>query len=383
MNAFEQIIAQFNNAVPQWEAVGIDLAKQLFLILVVIQIVWMAVLWMVNRNDPTNLFAEFVGKLLVILFFWALLENYNVWIPAIVNSLRQVGERMTGIGSLSPADVMSRGVDIATRVMTAAKHEGFIQHIFGSIIASIVGCTIFFLFVRIGIEMFLIIIGGKIILAGGLILLGFSGTKWSRQFTERYLTAAVAIGIKMLFITLIVGIGETLAPGWSDILKNVQGDKLMEAYFAVFAAALVYFYLALRLPEMAASLLTGAFNLNFSPGLGTAVMGSAIGGAYALSIGSSAAGNFVKGAMGAGSAVIQAIKAGSAAAEISGATGINKTAQTAVSSLQKLAGASGQHIKESIDTAISRTTGGQIANQIKTIAAAEKNDKEKSDEPKT
>jgi type IV secretion system protein TrbL len=383
MNAFEQIMAQFNNAVPQWEAVGIDLAKQLFLMLVVIQIVWMAVLWMINRNDPTNLFVEFVSKLLVILFFWAVLENYDVWIPAIVNSLRQVGERMTGTGSLSPADVMSRGVDIATRVMTAAKHEGFIEHIFGSLIASIVGCTIFFLFVRIGIEMFLIIVGGKILLTGAVILLGFSGAKWSRQFTERYLTAAVAIGIKMLFITLIVGIGETLAPGWSDILKNVPGDKLMEAYFAVLAAALVYFYLALRLPEMAAALFTGTFNLNFSPGLGTAVMGSALGGAYALSVGSSAAGNIIKGTMGAGSAVSQAVKSASSVAELNGATGINKVAQTAVGTLQKLAEASGQHIKESIDSAISKTTGGQIANQLKTIAAAEQNEKGNSNESKT
>ncbi|MCB0376639.1 MAG: P-type conjugative transfer protein TrbL, partial [Sinomicrobium sp.] len=221
MNAFEQIIQQFNNAVPQWEAVGLDLARQLFLLLVVIQIIWSALLWMLNRNEPTGLMIEFIKKLMVILFFWALIENYSVWVPAIVNSLRQVGEKMTGIGVLSPADVMSRGVDIATRVMTAAKHDGFIQHIFGSIIASLVGATIFFLFVRIGIEMFLIIVGGKIILAGGVILLGFSGAQWSRQFTEKYLTAAVAIGIKMLFITLIVGIGETLAPGWTDILKQV------------------------------------------------------------------------------------------------------------------------------------------------------------------
>jgi hypothetical protein len=134
---------------------------------------------------------------------------------------------------------------------------------------------------------------------------------------------------------------------------------------------------------MAAALLTGAFNLNFSPGLGTAVMGSAIGGAYAVSIGSSAAGNFIKGAMGAGSAVSQAVKSASLSAEMNGATGMNKLAQTTVGSLQKLAEASGQHIRESIDLSVSRTTGGQIANQLKTIAAAEENEKGKTNESKT
>jgi len=372
MNAFEQIIQQFNNAVPQWEAVGLDLARQLFLLLVVIQIIWSALLWMLNRNEPTGLMIEFIKKLMVILFFWALIENYSVWVPAIVNSLRQVGEKMTGIGALSPADVMSRGVDIATRVMTAAKHDGFIQHIFGSIIASLVGATIFFLFVRIGIEMFLIIVGGKIILAGGVILLGFSGAQWSRQFTEKYLTAAVAIGIKMLFITLIVGIGETLAPGWTDILKQVPSGQLMEAYFAVLAAALVYFYLALRIPEMAAALLTGTFHLNFSPGLGTALTGTAIGGMYAAGVGAQAAGGLIRGTVGAGTAVTQAIKAGSAMAQVNGDKGIKGALKTGGYSLAQLAGATGQHIKESISTSISKTTGGQIANQLKTLSAADK-----------
>ena len=32
MSAFEQIMIQFNNALPQWQAIGLDLAKQLFII---------------------------------------------------------------------------------------------------------------------------------------------------------------------------------------------------------------------------------------------------------------------------------------------------------------------------------------------------------------
>ena len=371
MSAFDQIMEQFSNALPQWQAIGIDLAKQLFVILVVIQIAWSAVLWMLNRNNPSDLLVEFVKKMLVILFFWAVLINYDVWIPAIIDSLKQVAERMTGIGTVSPADVMSRGVDLSTRIMTAAKHQGFIQHIFGSILASVVGGVVFFIFVRIGIEMFLIIVGGQTILAGGVILLGFAGTKWSMQFTERYLSAVVSIGIKMLFITLIAGIGESLAPGWSDILKNVPNDQIMEAYMAVLAASLVYFYLALRIPEMASNLLTGSFNLNFSPGLGSAVLGTAVGGMYALSAGSAVAGKAIKGAIGAGSALTQAAKVGMTTANLSGATGVQHAGQATMNTLKTLAGGTGQHIKESVGSAISKTSGGKIANQIKTISAAE------------
>jgi len=371
MSAFDQIMEQFSNALPQWQAIGIDLAKQLFVILVVIQIAWSAVLWMLNRNNPSDLLVEFVKKMLIILFFWAVLINYDVWIPAIIESLKQVAERMTGIGTVSPADVMSRGVDLSTRIMTAAKHQGFIQHIFGSILASVVGGVVFFIFVRIGIEMFLIIVGGQIILAGGVILLGFAGTKWSMQFTERYLSAVVSIGIKMLFITLIAGIGESLAPGWSDILKNVPSDQIMEAYMAVLAASLVYFYLALRIPEMASNLLTGSFNLNFSPGLGSAVLGTAVGGMYALSAGSAVAGKAIKGAIGAGSALTQAAKVGMTTANLSGATGVQHAGQATMNTLKTLAGGTGQHIKESVGSAISKTSGGKIANQIKTISAAE------------
>lgn len=379
MSPFDKIIELFNQAIPQWEAVGISLAKELFILLVVIQICYSGILWMLNRNEPNTLLIEFVTKMLSLLFFWAIIDNYQIWIPAIVDGMRMVAERMTGIETLSPGDVMQRGIDIATRMMTAAKHHGLIQHIFGSILASLIGATVFFCFTRIGVEIFLVILGARIILAGGIIFLAFAGTTWSRQFTERYLTAVVAIGTRMLFLTLIIGIAETLTPEWSEMLKTATPDRLFETYLAILAGTLTYYYLAMRIPDMAVTLLTGAFNLNFSGGIVPTV---AAAGAYGLGMAGIAAGKLGAGIVGGGAAITEAIKTGFSAAKASGATGGNFVKQAATATLGKLAEATSQHFKDSVGSSISKTTGGQIANQLRTLSAADDTKKQQPKEQK-
>ncbi len=369
MQIFDNLLAQYNNDIFNWEVIAINIAHDLFMLLAVIQIIWAGIVWMLNRDDPTNLMVEFAKKILVLSFFLMVIDHADTWIPAIYNSLREAGEQMVGVSQLYPGDVARRGVDLASTMLTTSFAGGLLEKVGAAIFNVIVALLVFLSFLLISIEMALTLIGGKIILAGGIVVLGFAGSQWTRQFAERYFVTAVHIGLKLLFLTLIVGLGETLTTNWINVVKNAQGN-LFESYFSILAASLTYLFMALKVPDMGASLLTGSINMNFGHGIGTIAAGTALGGLYGARTLIHSTTGAARETVGAGAAVYEATKVGVAKAQMTpGATPIGKIGIATGTTIKTLASAAGSQFKERMQASISRTGGGKVANYIKTLSA--------------
>ncbi len=373
MAPFDQIVNQFNNAIAAWQGPSLLLATRLFVILAGLQIIWAGIIWMLNRDDPTNLMINFVKKLMGIFFFWAILINYNTWFPTIINSFRAAGQQLSGTTAITPTIIAKRGYEIALVVISSARNDGWFANIGSSILSSLVAAILFYIFIRIAIEMVLILIGGRIILMGGIIMLGFAGSKWTMQFAERYFSTALNLGIKLLFIILIVAIGETISPAWADIIRNSPKAQLMNAYLSVLGAAFVYYFLALRIPDMAANLLTGTFAMGFTQPVGSALSGLAVGSAYgggALAQGMS---NVATGASntytGGRSALREAASVGFKQDNMKGTSGVKKAITGTANTLNTLRTASKDLKTLQTNEAIGKTSGGQLANHIRVLNA--------------
>jgi type IV secretion system protein TrbL len=366
MSAFETLLLQYYNAINGWEAIGISLAKELFILLAGIQIVWATIMWVLNRNDTASILSEFARLIITTGFFWAFLLNYDVWIPAIYAGLQKTGENMAGVTSVSPGDIFDTGWTIATTIFNSAKNEGFWASFGGTILASICGFIIFFIFLLIAAELTIVLVGGKMILAGGLILLGLSGTKWTMSYAERYFTFAISLGIRLLFLTLIVGLGQTLATGWIDIINNPPNGDYIDGYLAVMGAAVLYMIFARRIPEMAVAGLTGnlAFN-GFSSSISHTAQVGARAGAKAGSIAAGAVIGASKETAGGVSALRAATNAGFQQTAENGQSALS----VVPNAIKTLGGATGQVAKESItgfaQNNLRQTVGGKIADKIK------------------
>lgn len=370
MSPFATLIEQYDTAIASWNIAGISLAKNLFTLLAGIQVAWAAITWAMNRTDGNSLIPELARMMIGIGFFWAVLLNYDVWIPAIYTGLRQVGSDMTGVGNLSPGDILDTGQKLASKIFDSAKSIGFWDSIGGTIMASICGFVIFLIFVLIAAELAIVLVGGKIILAGGLILLGLSGTKWTMSYAERYFTFAIALGIRLLFLTLIVGLGQTLADGWIDLINNPPDGNFIDAYLAVLGAALLFVIFARKIPEMAVAGLTGniAFS-GFSSTVGAVAATGAQAGVAAGLMAARSAGVIGKEAGGS----IAALRAATGAAYKEGAekgmTGLALTSSVPPNAIKKLTTASGQVARESVQQFTQKQTGntlgGKVADKIK------------------
>lgn len=265
MDIFESIISQYNTAIGTWETIAIQLASRLFYVLAGIQLTWAGILWMLNHNDPLYHLTEFIKKIMVIAFFWTVIDQAATWIPAIVNSFRGFGSEMSGMSSFSPGDVGSKGMAIASTLINAAQQGGFLEKFAGAVLGAIVALIIFLAFILVAIEMVLVLIGSKIILIGGLVMLGFGATQWTQDFTQKYFVTCIHVGLKLMFLTLIVGLADNMTDTWADLVKqSIAQNKLFETYFSIMAAALLYAVLAIRIPDMGASMLTGSFGMGFN-----------------------------------------------------------------------------------------------------------------------
>src|SRR5258708_12358072 len=89
-------------------------AAFLFYVLATLDFAWGAPSFL-RESDFNGLFLSLIKKLLVISFFYAVLINGQVWIPAIVNSFAQLGATAAGVPlAQNPSDIMTQGIQIVS-----------------------------------------------------------------------------------------------------------------------------------------------------------------------------------------------------------------------------------------------------------------------------
>src|SRR4051812_22766807 len=110
---------QVSQAANAWIPAIFAAATNLFLLLAALDFAWGAPSFF-RENDFMGLFLSLIKKLMVVSFFYAVLINGQVWIPAIVNSFAQIGSNVTGLPlALSPSDIMASGIQICATLMNA------------------------------------------------------------------------------------------------------------------------------------------------------------------------------------------------------------------------------------------------------------------------
>ncbi|MBU0682724.1 MAG: P-type conjugative transfer protein TrbL [Candidatus Omnitrophica bacterium] len=369
IQVFNEIVAQYNVVLGPFTNRGLMLARWLFITLAGIQIVWSAILWILNKDDPHSIIISFAKKIMVIAFFWAVLLNYHSWIPAIFNSFYKAGLIVSGAKASSPTAIVERGLELWTVIMAKSSTLGPIKNIVAGLTALFAGSCILFILCRIACEMVLILIGGQLILFGGTIMLGFAGSSWTMKYAERYFNTAVNLGVKMMFIILVVGTGESLSAKWVTLIEDANLKNLQNAYLSVVAASFVYYYIALRVPDMAASLLTGSFSIGFGhndASITSVIAGTAATAGVGYTALNSGSSMISKGA-GIGAAVLSAGHASSSNSEAAGKTGLNKAGSTIAGTIRTLGGAIMSRAGEKMKEAVSNTSGGRLADKIKAL----------------
>jgi type IV secretion system protein TrbL len=326
------LVNAFQMATAGWFGALFPVARNLFFTLAAIEIVWAASWWVVERDDPTQILVQFLRRIIAIGFFLAILTFADVWVPAIIDGFATAGRTAGGLPELNPSTVIDQGIAVASTLIASISVAGWFTSPGGNLVAAIASLLTFLAFVIIAGQLALSLIEMYIVIGGGVLLLGFAGSRWTMPFAERYLSYAVAIGIKLFVLYLIIGVGTALAASWAPTLAGVGTSPA--DLFAILGASFVYMIVAWQIPSFASAMIAGSVNLTLGTALATggsiAAMGLGVAGIAARTAASGVrgtnavleAGRYARDAHAVGRAGVTASVAGGFTALASEAVGV-------------------------------------------------------------
>lgn len=296
---------QFSSTTAPWASTALRYAQDLFFALVAIEIAWSAITYVLQKDSLPDFIAALLLKIISVGFFYTLLQPGlgPVWIADIVSSFTQAGSAIGGQTQFLPSDpssVFNCGTDVANAMLQSISSNNVgitlgnilpaIEAVFAALICAL---GVVLAFAIVAGQLLMTLIESYIVIGAGVFMLGFTGSRWTLVFGEKYVGYAFSVGIKLFMLELIVGLGYALGQQWAALFAN--GIAPPEAYIEVVGAALIFGFVAWQVPGLAASLMNGAPRMTLGNFLNTAgtvavggvVLGSGVGGLVAGMRGSS------------------------------------------------------------------------------------------------
>lgn len=271
---------QFSTTTGPWTATALGYAQGLFFALVAIEIAWSAITYVLQKDSLPDFVAALLLKILSVGFFYTLLQpQYGpVWISDIVASFSQAGSAIGGQSQFGPSDpssVFNCGTDIANAMLQSISQNNvgitlgnILPAVEASFAALICALGVVLAFAIIAGQLLITLIESYIVIGAGVFMLGFTGSRWTLVFGEKYVGYAFSVGIKLFMLELIVGLGYGLGQQWTSLFSN--GIAPPETYIEVVGAALIFGFVAWQIPGLAGSLMNGAPRMTLGSFLNTA-----------------------------------------------------------------------------------------------------------------
>lgn len=345
------IISTFRSVTNGWYSSIFTDALGLFGALFGIEVTWLVVTWLIGGKDVHEIFTSFIKKLLTIGFFYTVLESASQWVPWILNGFKNVaitagGEPVTTVGFIAMTGLRAFVLCIEAGPMAMAHDASSIwtnawQLNLGGVVSSfekfasadvgtttgigllvgaIVGLILILSFTYVVLELVAVQLEGMIVFSVGVIMLGFGGSSFTARFVESYMQYAVAVGVRLMVITLWASFIEWQV---NPLIKTtlINGNASMTSYGIVLILALLIAWLTKKLPGFANSILSGQSTLSGGElydavKKGTIAAAAVVTGGAALAAG--AAGAAGAGAMGASQGAAGSAGAGSMGASQAG-----------------------------------------------------------------
>ncbi|MDI2113887.1 P-type conjugative transfer protein TrbL [Commensalibacter nepenthis] len=329
-------------------------AKNLFWILAGIQFVGSSIKLGLQGADIQEWAAHIVRQILFIGIYAWLMENSYTFSLDIIQSFRNAASST----ELHPNNIFAVGFNIAN----AITKNSSIFHPFDSVLYAIACLILIISFAWISALVVVALCEMYILIGAGVLLMGFGGSEWTRDFANKVLILVVGIGAKLFIMQILINTGINIIDGWAS--WNYSGNYT--AVWKAIAGSVVFVLLTMQLPNMAQQFISGA-----------ATGSTAAQGIKAVT---QAAATATMAATGAGMAVQAASKAGQAAsgAGIGGSSGgLNPFSGSAgqksnMVSSSKMGGQAGNNSSKIGLQQIGKSENGQVKNASNIASQANK-----------
>ena len=283
--ALDDFLARFSTQVGSGFGLIQGDVQGVFATLIVISIGLSALLWALDEGQ--NVPAALIRKILLFGFFAWLITGWRSLSLTVANGFTALGLKAGG-GALavsdlmeSPSMIVADGLQVAfelLRYIGGLAREGlgigFFTHFDAILVAAIAAVGIILAFLILAVEIAITIIEFHIVTLIAFVTVPFGILTQTAFLSERAIGYVVSAGLKLMALALIVSIGESVFTSYT-----VSADPTWEEACGLLLAALVMVMLALKIPSIAAALITGGPQLSTGSAVsGAAGLAAAVGG---------------------------------------------------------------------------------------------------------
>ena len=308
---------QIGQAANAWIPAIMHEAAFLFYVLATLDFAWGAPSFL-RESDFNGLFLSLIKKLLVISFFYAVLINGQVWIPAIVDSFAQLGATAAGVPLVqNPSDIMMQGIQIVSDLFTKVSATDLLTQPGGAITTILAACIVLASYIIITLHYVVTKLEAIIVMSAGYIFLGFGGSRWTSPYFERYISLAVSTGVRLMLIYLMLGVFRTVSNNWIATMNGYTADQPITQIFPTLMSMLLFAFASWMIPKMAGSVAAGTLGMGGGDLVGMAAeigKGVALGAATVAAVAATGGTAAVAGGALAATETAGAMEAGGAAA---------------------------------------------------------------------
>jgi len=359
---FDLFTEQFRVSSAQWQSVLLGYAITLFWMLAGIEFSFAAISLAFKGSDFQEWVTMLVNQILFIGFFFTLLLNSPDWSQSIVASFQQAASSATAqngaglsgsVAGVTPAEVFDQAFAITNIINSNAE----LWNIFnlGIYFSSVI---IIITFSLITAFMIMTIIESYIVISGGVLFMGFGGSRWTREYAQKIIVYALSVGAKLFILQLIVGLGMTVLQAFAS---QFRGDSA--TIYMLIGGSIVLLALTTSLPDLVQSLILGV-----SSNTGFALLGSAAVATTIAAKVAAATGGTARSVAGTGSALAAAKTVAQSAINPNDSV-LRKTAGMATGMAKNLAKAAKDDFTSSGSGPVGGTIGGRMSEHIKSAAA--------------
>ena len=327
-----ELLKTVSDAADQWAKRGKAIALRLFWLLVTIDLAYLGIEWALKSNDISDFVGKLLTKIMAVGFFLAIIENATTWIPDIINGFICAGIQIGsvsaacpsgGVGAtfaitaIDPGKTFELGITLASGMISSENLLQIITSPSGiptGILSGLCAMLIVVGFAIIAAQLLVALVEAYFVFGAGLVMLGFTGSRWTVSFGEKYIGYAVSMGVKLMTLVLVVSLGNAIVTKVSTLvgltytssagqllsgaIAGTPANATIPVYLTMVGLIGIFLYAAWHIPQSAATLLNGSPTMSLA-GVANAAS-AAVFGAAGMAAGVAGAGLSAAGAIGGG-----------------------------------------------------------------------------------
>ncbi|TIH11603.1 P-type conjugative transfer protein TrbL [Marinifilum sp. JC120] len=229
----DDLLANFETTAKTWESAIRGYSLTLFKVLITIELAWLGTQSILKQYDMKQKLAELVLLIIYASFMASIVFHSGEWTTALIKSFSSVALK-TGAPEATPSAIFAYGYDI---ICTLTDEMSLLESV-GVILCCVIIAITFALMTA---QVLLVKCESIIVLNAGAILLGFGGSKFTKDYAINYLKYSLAVAAKLFTLQLLMGMSMNFIETFTTLNSKSFTDIILVVCSSVLILALIKF----------------------------------------------------------------------------------------------------------------------------------------------